>query len=307
MASSDQGAGPTAPTGLLGPGLLCTLGDAVMDVVVELSRLPVADDDVPGKITLSAGGQAANVAAWSVALGGRARLVTRLGDDRTGALVSAMLAEAGVEVVGVRSGSTGIVTSMVTPDGNRSMVSDRGENADLARLDLDDAFFEHCAWLHISGYVLFGEDSSSAAIAAGTRARRAGASVSVDLSSAVLVATAGGGVVRRAVAGCGAMLVFANAAEHKAAGRLAVDQTVVKHGAAGYTLIDRDGEHRHGALPSAVVCDTTGAGDAFAAGWILGGPTLALEAARMCIATVGAMPVAPSGIAPGPSDGMATQ
>ncbi|MDA8147603.1 MAG: carbohydrate kinase family protein [Actinomycetota bacterium] len=286
---------PTGPDEPSGPDLLCTFGDAAMDVVVELSRLPVADDDVPGGITLSAGGQAANVAAWYVALGGRARLVTRLGDDRAGSLVSTMLADAGVEVVGARGGRTGIVASMVTPDGKRSMVSDRGAGADLAGLEVEDAWFERSAWLHLSGYALFGEHSSSVAITAGERARRAGAVVSVDLSSAVLVAAVGRAAVRRAVEACGATLVFANAAEHAAAGPLAVDQAVVKLGAAGYVLIDGEGEHRSDALRAATVRDTTGAGDAFAAGWLLGGPALALEAARTCVATVGAMPPAPVG------------
>lgn len=289
--------GPVPPAHPVQPASrpLCTLGDAVLDVVVELSRLPVADDDVPGEIALSAGGQAANVAAWYVALGGRARLATRLGDDRTGSLVSAMLAEHGVEVVGRRGGKTGIVTSMVTPDGRRSMVSDRGAGAVLDPVDVEDAWFEPGSRLHLSGYALFGERSSSAAIAAGQRARRAGATVSVDLSSAVLVATAGRAAVRRAVDACGATLVFANAAEHEAAGPLAVDATVVKHGAAGYVLVDGDGEHRHGAPRAAAVRDTTGAGDAFAAGWLLGGAEVALHAARTCIATAGAMPPAAIG------------
>ena len=42
---------------------MCAIGDALLDIIVELSRLPVADDDVPGTITLTGGGQAANVAA----------------------------------------------------------------------------------------------------------------------------------------------------------------------------------------------------------------------------------------------------
>ncbi|MDA8076171.1 MAG: carbohydrate kinase family protein [Actinomycetota bacterium] len=285
---------PVVADRLSGPGRLCTYGDAVMDVVVQLSRLPVADDDVPGEITLSAGGQAANVAAWHVALGGQARLATRLGDDRTGALVGMMLADAGVEVVGPRGGRTGIVTSMVTPDGKRSMVSDRGASADLAPFEVEDTWFDECAWLHLSGYALFGERSAPAAIAAGARARRAGAGVSVDLSSAVLVATAGRARVRQAVERCGATLVFANAAEHEAAGPLRVPRTVVKCGADGYVVTDAGGGHSWGALPPAVVRDTTGAGDAFAAGWLLGGPSLALDAARICVATTGAMP--PAGV-----------
>ena len=59
----------------------------------------------------------------------------------------------------------------------------------------------------------------------------------------------------------------------------------MKHGAAG---IEVDGA-RFPAVAADVV-DTTGAGDALAAGFLLGGPALALEAAARCVAAVGAMP-----------------
>jgi sugar/nucleoside kinase (ribokinase family) len=39
------------------------------------------------------------------------------------------------------------------------------------------------------------------------------------------------------------------------------------------------------------ILDTTGAGDALAAGWIVGGPDVALEAAARCVQQVGAMPI----------------
>ena len=38
------------------------------------------------------------------------------------------------------------------------------------------------------------------------------------------------------------------------------------------------------------VADSTGAGDAFAAGWLVGGPGLALEAAARCVQHAGSMP-----------------
>jgi len=271
--------------------MICAFGDALVDVIMMLSKLPVIDDDVPGEITLSAGGQAANVAAWCVALGAPGRVVTKLADDPAGMLVRALLEEAGVEVLAAPGQKTGTVTSMVTPDGKRSMASDRGANADFAPEDLDRSWFDGCSWLHLSGYALFGEHSTDAATRASELARRSGARVSVDLSSALLVAAFGRARVRQAIESCGATLVFANEAEHEAAGRLDVVQTVVKRGAAGCTVIEAHGRrHRHRALPPVAVNDTTGAGDAFAAGWLAGGPPLALEAARMCVATTGAMP-----------------
>jgi sugar/nucleoside kinase (ribokinase family) len=38
------------------------------------------------------------------------------------------------------------------------------------------------------------------------------------------------------------------------------------------------------------VVDATGAGDALAAGFLVGGPVLALEAAARCVAKLGTMP-----------------
>ena len=50
-----------------------------------------------------------------------------------------------------------------------------------------------------------------------------------------------------------------------------------------------DGETARCRRPTEVV-DTTGAGDALAAGFLVGGPELALEAAARCVAKLGAMP-----------------
>jgi sugar/nucleoside kinase (ribokinase family) len=69
-------------------------------------------------------------------------------------------------------------------------------------------------------------------------------------------------------------------------GRIPGPAWILKRGAAGCSF---DGEER-AALPVAEVVDSTGAGDALAAGWIVGGPDLALEAAARCVAQAGAMP-----------------
>jgi len=60
---------------------------------------------------------------------------------------------------------------------------------------------------------------------------------------------------------------------------------VLKRGADGF----RAGALDHAAVPADVV-DTTGAGDALAAGYLVGGPELAAQAAARCVAQLGAMP-----------------
>ena len=84
-------------------------------------------------------------------------------------------------------------------------------------------------------------------------------------------------------------LVFANEAEAEEFGGIGADTVVVKRGERGCT-IRRDGQSRdYDAVPAELI-DSTGAGDAFAAGFLLGGPELGVSAAARCVATMGAMP-----------------
>jgi sugar/nucleoside kinase (ribokinase family) len=64
---------------------------------------------------------------------------------------------------------------------------------------------------------------------------------------------------------------------------------VLKRGPAG-CAVERDGERAEFPAVAAHVIDTTGAGDAFAAGYLVGGVELGLETAARCISQLGAMP-----------------
>jgi sugar/nucleoside kinase (ribokinase family) len=82
--------------------------------------------------------------------------------------------------------------------------------------------------------------------------------------------------------------VFGNESEWAEVG--APDTTrVVKRGADGFDVVRGDDVQRCQARDVSVI-DTTGAGDALAAGFLVGGPELAVEAAALCVAQVGAMP-----------------
>jgi sugar/nucleoside kinase (ribokinase family) len=270
--------------------LVCTLGDLVLDVIVTLDRPLVAGDDVAASTRVYAGGQAANVAAWTVALGARARFVGARGDDGPGRLVEADLAARGVELAGPVGGRSGVVVAVVGEDRDRSMASDRGAAADLAADALDAAWFAGCDWLHVSGYMLSREPGAGAAAQAARLARAAGAHVSLDAASAMLIATVGPETFARHVAAIAPDIVFATAREHAVLdGSVAAATTVVKRGALGCRIL-RDG--RETDLPAVPVTavDTTGAGDAFAAGYLVGGPELALQAGARCASTRGAMP-----------------
>ena len=64
--------------------LITTLGDLLLDVIASLDEPLAHDDDRVGTTLVTAGGQAANVAAWAASLGASARLVTKRGDDSVG-------------------------------------------------------------------------------------------------------------------------------------------------------------------------------------------------------------------------------
>src|SRR5258708_11515860 len=146
--------------------LVCTFGDALLDVVAVLERDLVNGADVPADATVGAGGQAANVAAWVVELGGAARFVGMRAADPAGRLVEASLVARGVELAGpLGAGRGGVVVSLVAPDGERTMASDRGICAALAPEQVDPCWLE-CDHLHVSGYALAGEPMRAAALRA---------------------------------------------------------------------------------------------------------------------------------------------
>jgi sugar/nucleoside kinase (ribokinase family) len=261
--------------------MICALGDLLLDVVVRLDG-PVAEDtDTYGRTHVGAGGQAANVAAWVTALGGRARLVGKRARDSAGRIVAEELERLGVQVVGPETQTgTGTVVSIATPDGRRAMLSDRGVSPEFRPEELDPAWLDGCEWLYVSGYGLTGSPLRETVLTA----RRVVPRVSLDLSSTGAIRQVGAEPFRALVMELAPDLVFANEEEAALVGPLGVE-TVVKLGARGCRVAGRE----YPAVPVELV-DATGAGDAFDAGYLLGGAEHALAAAARCVARMGAMP-----------------
>jgi sugar/nucleoside kinase (ribokinase family) len=275
---------------------IATLGDALLDVVVLLSDALAPGGDVRASNRAGAGGQAANVAAWAAELGAEARCIAKRGDDPAGELVARELTERGVELVGpVAAGSTGVVVSIVH-EGDRALASDPGVAPSLAPEELDAAWLA-CDVLHLSGYALLREPIAAAALEAARLARGQGARVSVDVAAWTEIREYGPVHFRELLDELAPDVLFATEAEWELLGGayLTAPVGVLKRGARGCTVFTEDAKLDFAAVDVEVVVDPTGAGDALAAGFLVGGSLeeaarRGLDAAARCVATVGSMP-----------------
>lgn len=191
---------------------------------------------------------------------------------------------------------TGIVVSVVGPDGERSLASDRGVAPELAADDLDAAWFKGCDVLHVSGYALLRTPVREAALLATRLARGTGARISVDLAAWTEIRAYGPVAFRELLDTLAPDVLFATEAEWEILGGsyLTAPLAVRKRGARGITVLSAEARLDLAAVETEAV-DATGAGDALAAGFLLGGSLeeagrRGLEAAARCVASLGAMP-----------------
>jgi ribokinase len=275
---------------------IATLGDVMLDVIVRLEQPLQRGDDVRAQTRTLAGGQAANVAAWAASLGAEARCIAKRGADPAGELLAHELAARGVELVGpVADGSTGVVVSLVE-DGDRSMASDRGVAPTLEPDELEPAWLDGVDVLHVSGYALLREPILEAALLAARLARDRGARLSVDVAAWTEVRAFGPVRFRELLDTLAPDVLFATEAEWEMLGGayLTAPTGVIKRGARGCLVVTEDARLDLAPLPVEVV-DATGAGDALAAGFLLGGSLeeaarRGLECAARCVSRVGSFP-----------------
>lgn len=249
------------------------VGDVMIDVLAQLPGELAVGSDTPATISLLGGGSAANTAAWVVAAGGSSTFVGRVGDDILGRKAVDELAGAGVDLAVTVDASlpTGTCIVLVDPSGERTMVPSAGANAvggSAAALTSTDH-------VHVSGYALFHPTSCAAALATLSAAYDVGCSMSIDAASAAPLRGFGPNAFFAALAA--PMLVFANddeaavlsgtrdvEASAQALGQRC-GEAIVKCGVAGAVWSDGTRVVRVAPEPLVAV-DSTGAGDAFAAG-----------------------------------------
>jgi sugar/nucleoside kinase (ribokinase family) len=259
------------------------LGDLLLDVVVAPERPIEEGTDVPGTLRLRRGGSAANVAEAFVRQGGRAMFIGAVGRDDAGRRLVAALRGAGVVVHAVRAtgeSPTGRLAAVVSRDGQRSFVTERGAADLLGPSDVRASWLGAVACLHLPGYSLYKAPLSDAASAAARMVRDRGAVISIDISSRAPMLAFGRGRTSQAILNLGADVLFAN--EEEARALVGADRperllelaptVVVKEGPAGCRVLWKSGAdvgQLAVATTPVATADTTGAGDAFAAGFLL--------------------------------------
>jgi len=245
--------------------LVC-IGDLVEDVVVWADGVTRTGTDNPAQIHRARGGAAANVAVFARRLGTPVRFVGRVGNDTAGDALVRELEAAGIDARVQRQGRTGTIVILVDGSGERTMYPDRAAAAELA--DVPDSWISDAAAVHLSAYSLTGPVLQQAADIA--HAERA--VVTVDASSIALIDEIGPETFRALIKALRPTYLFANRAEADLGclRQLAAPGTtvVVKNGLEPTEIHLADRTLTVQVPPVGDVRDTTGAGDAFAAGFL---------------------------------------
>lgn len=250
---------------------LAVVGDLVEDIVLwAQGPLQIATDN-PVTIHRCRGGSAANVAVLAASRV-PTRFIGRVGADALGYALTEQLRGVGVEVCVQRSGRTGSIVVLVDENGERTMFPDRGAAAELSNVPVE--LLSGVRLLHASAYVFASEPSASSARELLQAMRKRGGAVTLDASSTRVLRDHGVERYVELVTELRPAVVFANAAEAKLlelGARIPPPGTnfVIKDGAYPTTVIDECGRHVRVPVPAIIEPqDTTGAGDAFAAGYL---------------------------------------
>ncbi len=243
--------------------------------LVELSTIDKALKSTAASVKVVPGGSACNTMVGIGNLGGKSRMIGRVGKDELGQAFLNGLQKAGVDRrIRESDLATGRVLSVVTPDAQRTMFTYLGASSQLSPEDVKLEDFTDAGMVLLEGYLLFNRPVVEKIL---TLAKQAKAKIVLDLASFQVVE-----ICREFIEQIlpSVSMVLANEDEAKAytglgesasldilAGK--VETAVVKIGKQGVLLAQ--GKERHTVDAHLVkAIDTTGAGDLWASGFLFG-------------------------------------
>ncbi|HEY3796813.1 MAG TPA: adenosine kinase [Caulobacteraceae bacterium] len=231
----------------------------------------------------TSGGSAGNTVAGVASLGGRAAYIAKVADDQLGGVFARDTRAVGVafDTPNLRGGpATGRCLINVTPEGERTMCTFLGASTELTPADVHAATIEGSAIVYLEGYLFDPPEARRAFAKAAGLARASGRTLALTLSDSFVVERHRDGL--REFIETEVDLLFGNEAEltslyqvasfeaAAAAIRGKVKIAAITRGAAGSVAITPEADHAVAAFPVDKVIDTTGAGDQYAAGFMLG-------------------------------------
>lgn len=230
--------------------------------------------DTEANVVHRRGGSAANMAVSVVRAGHAARFIGQVGDDAQGSDLLDQLRGEGVDVIARRGGRTGTIVVLLDHLGERTMLTDRGACTHLDHPER--SWLDGLSTLHVPVYSLMGEPLSRTTMTLIGWAHTMGITVSVDASSWSVINDFGADELIELLEVLHPSVLLCNEMEAEALGegvdpmRIGAQLTVVKRGAEP-ALVMQPGRATI-EVPALViddVRDTTGAGDAFAAGLLV--------------------------------------
>jgi sugar/nucleoside kinase (ribokinase family) len=291
--------------------VLC-IGDVMLDVVTKISVLPSQinyGSDTPAKISTHGGGAAGNVAAWLMRTDAQSTIVGHVGNDAAGAALISEFDLLGVQHhnLVVENGHSGVVVVLVDPTGERTMFPDNGANSGLHIGDLPD--LDGFSAVYISGYSPLDPLSLPGIKEMIAKIRSAGIPIYFDPASVGGMKEVALDEVKSWLPLMSVLLLNEEEAIYLSGAsdiEIALDNlletcetVVIKRGSHGAIGKSRGRDSIAVPAISTEIADTTGAGDAFAAGFIshfsmnkdLNRALMAgAEIAAQCVAIIGARP-----------------
>ena len=260
-------------------GRVLVVGDVMTDVIVVPEGPLVRGSDRRASIRSRPGGSGANQAVWLGSMGTRVSFVARVGAADKPHL-EAYFKGFHVDPILVADARlpSGVLVTIVDPDGERSFLTDRGANLALSPSDMPVWLLDDTRLVLVSGYSYFAERPRNAVQWLAGEARSRGIDLVVDAASVGFLDEVG--PINFLHWTAGAALLFCNADEAEAlAGTADLEaqmaalgghyrRVVIKRGALGAALGTSAGVTLALPAPPVRVVDTTGAGDAFAAGFL---------------------------------------